>query len=533
MGRTIMHNLSELLGWLDGAAYRTTRIVRLPGSNIETFRADPQILTRELRRLEERFQTLARRADPLIATDPYVDADDPALTWLINETFFPRFSWTLAVTAGGTERTAELARDCYIALGKWWACWFVLQSVTRDHSLPATASYAEQLHRISSQQIRYLWASQEICLETAILIESDSDLASRLPEVTYGAVTEVFDSIQSYAECGRFASSSGARQLMKALSVAAGSRRGRPLEEVLHSREMYARPWVADPRGAVWPTSGYAAMSMENPLLDLVDDRTVNLRRKAPIKGDLFERVAEQCVARALNSRPTSDQRPLKVHISASNEGELDLVLGHPVQVIGECKARRPPSGVAAIDSAFVSDVEYGIEQLELRLTALRNGAQVVDSARTHFAVDPSVKGIVVTMHPYAGSNLDPFVRGDVGPAGKIVSHVPLVADLHTWIIVLRALGSVGEFQRYLDFRRRLERFAFAALDETDLLILYLNPNRERIVTNMAVKTATYSKAIPSIGGCAVDIRNALLEDAPSSPHVWRERLYAQASFLG
>lgn len=452
----------------------------------------------------------------------------PATTkirWLMDNSLMSRFAWVIAATATGEDRNNYLLALAVTNLGRWWAGRWLgnLLSARSDHSaIDVSAGGYEEIHRIGSTQVRYLWATEKICASLASYVASDTAAASRVPELTTKSVAGLCDALRSYHKiAGRNGDpeayrqftrslSAEARPLALALSLRPGCMAQRSLRDLMASRDIYEKPWIEFPE-IIFPVGlDVAAYDLDKSLLGLIDARGVK-------KGEVFEAVAEECVGEALRLRP-SGRRPYRVRVDANDEGELDGALGNPVEVVLETKARITSTEPNAIAKNFIGDCSEAVVQLRRRLDALTNGSPLVDADGGSRSVMQEVAGLVVVSHAYGSAMLNPEIL-DLLPSTPATRYPVLINDLHGWLLVLHALGSAREWRRYLEFRRNVAERRVAAMDELDLLLLFLSG-------------LLYEEPVPPegflLGGVSVAPDHTLNHPKPESAKAWRMALREQ-----
>lgn len=524
----IDNTLSLTHGLLTGEAYRTTRVQM--SREGESVHYSERALSKRLRQIEAEFDVAMARLSPESASLELLDLENPKIKFLASKGALARLPWVVATRATGNVRAQPSeALEVYLRLGEWWAINILLDyRPTDENTLDEQVLSHEFLDRTSAQTVRYAWATREVALALAAAVCESSKAAELLPELTVRGVEDLLDALLIMIPGGRLTLSEDAHALAEAVAIAAGGNRSRSLNVLMTTKEIQNTPWVRFSETELLPVApGVACLWLDRSLFALVDRRLRPLKNSKLTKGEFFEVVSERCLAVALGISPTSTQRGMRVRVSSANEGELDISLGEPVAVIGECKAKVVAS-MNATGRAFEQEVVEAVEQVRMRLaSAVKDRARLTDLNGRCYQADPDVCGVVVVMHAYGGSLTSPEML-NLLPSEPVTKFPVVVADLHSWLLIAHALGSVSSLRDYLTFRGDMISRRITALEEFDLLVLYLSPNRNAIFRRMMLLGRDPNNFV-MLSGTKVKLHNALQRAKPKSARLWCRALYADA----
>ena len=207
-----------LLALLSANAFRETQFKTT--SNGPKVRSSRRILEGDLARLDKEFAQIIATVSPRIALPEFRDDGDEVLNQLMDIGLLSRLSWILAVSATGQEEPdVARASQCYKILGGWWATKQLLNMSTDvSDNLDASTAVGEWLHRTTNQEIRYRWAAELICKEIATQVSTHPEASAFVPELTFGAVDQLFEATAAYISTGSLSMSDDAFKLATALS---------------------------------------------------------------------------------------------------------------------------------------------------------------------------------------------------------------------------------------------------------------------------------------------------------------------------
>lgn len=488
-------------------------------------RSNRRVLEEDLARFDGEFARITATVSPQISLPEFRDDGDDVLNQLKDIGLLSRLSWILAVTATGQEEpNVARASECYKILGAWWATKQLLNLLTDvNDDLDASTAAQEWLHRTTNQEIRYRWAAELICEEIAKHISTHSIASTRIRELTPNAVNELFAATVNYISTGTLSMADDALGLATALSAPAGSHASRGIAELLVTPDMLNTPWVSFPDLGLLPMSPYHAVFMMELSLVALIDRRIGNSVKGAAKGDVYERAAQTSLERATRLPPPTNNLPIFARIDAGNPGEIDLSLGSPVQLIGECKSKYSANHKNAAAN-FNGEVGEAVEQVRKRLAAATKTGQAVDTTHATVSIAHDLVGIVVVMHSYGGSLLSPRMLNLLSALSPAEPPIA-VATLHSWVLLLTALPGLADVRGYLSFRMEVVALNVTVMDELDLFLAYLNDGGRKFL-RFARNIGRRSEAAIAMAPYAANSQKALRRAAPMDPKAWAGDLY-------
>ena len=508
-------------------------------------RPAPQPFQEVARQAAARCDKLLKILAPEAAISAWFHAKSSAVQALSELTIIERFLWVLAACATGDSRDPQVLDRFFLQAGRWWSGMCASEAFSElDESVPfavAGTPGREFLMRSNSQAVRYHWISGMICTEIGRQIENDDTFSAALPDFTIANVERCFAVARGYGRdpyghsLDVVPTATPGMELARHVAIGAGGLAGQGFETVASSAEKESRPWVEFADGFVPIGLGTIMRSMERPLISAVD-RLLNesgLARTHKLnKGELYERVAQACITLSFRPAPTSAlARPYSIRITADDDGrDIDLaIIDHSVEIIGETKAMEIPASIKSAASAFDTQLKKIVQQLEIRLEALRRGEPLIDGAGTRHKGSNNTIAIGVVLHLYSASLCNPGML-ELLPKSVVDERIA-IADLHSWIAILSMMQTFGELREYLRYRSRLLSLGVTAIEECDFAVAFLNPDRERLIEDYRLLREAHDsdRAMMLLNGVSISAEISHDTPRPTNPRVWRQQFYAAA----
>lgn len=482
-------------------------------------------------------QQLLAELSPEAAVAAWWRVKSPIIAAVSKQTLLNRFLWILAVGASGDSHDPSLLNRYFAAAGCWWVASSVGDALAHaedgEPSVFQAASGRDFLHGTSSQTVRYGWINRMICAEIGRQIEADNTFRTALPDFTVDNIVRCLDISTEYGRATDGSSlvvtptgDPGARFVGDHLAVAAGSRRDTRFPELAQSTEMNSHPWVSFSDGVAPIAQQTIQLATDRALLAAIDHALLRLRntgRHKLDKGELYERVAQQCVRESLHwATDPPAPRPVTIRTDKQKTDVDCLVTSEYIQIIGEVKGKVAHRQSA--DRTFTDQVTEIAHQLTVRLHALDRGAEVVDAEGGVYRSGPDTIGIGIVLHDYSGSLSDARMLALLPPSAR--SGRIAVADLHSWILVLNTMESFQDLREYLRFRHRLHNLGVIAIDEADIAVAFCNPHRGENVIRHFRRSAQRNRQFPKVfwlEGMAVTGADPYTIVRPDTPAEWRQ----------
>lgn len=508
-------------------------------------RPDPQRYLDLADKAAQQCDRLLSILSPTAAISAWMTAPPKVLDILHEYGMLVRFRWTLGVSASGDSHDPAVLALYLRRAGRWWAATLLADRYqTYDDSVSfsvASTSVREFLNRTSAQVIRYHWASRMIAMEIGRQIESDNEFATLLPDFTSKNIERCFESATRYASllyAPAIAIDAPGMELARHMAIGAGTLCGQKFVTTATSIQMESRPWVIYADGLVPIATSNVLLSLDRTLLAAVDEQLRRAGRTVPAKvtkGELFERVAQQCVSRCLTTISSQEvRRPYEVKVGGRKR-DVDLaIINGTVQIIGETKAMEIPSGIGSAAASFQTQIGQIYDQIKVRLDALDQGTPVIDGAGDTYQTDADIIGLGVVLHPYSASLADPEMLKVLDLTGED-SRIA-VAELHSWVLVLSAIGSIDDLRDYLRFRAFASRTRVRFSEECDCALVYFSSERDRLIAEFQ---AGHDASEPHEGyhgfmiGQCISIEAAIDTTRPTNWSLWRRQFVAHAESVG
>jgi hypothetical protein len=450
----------------------------------------------------EPFQRLADEASnacdellqivsPKAAVSAWHAAKPSTLSALHDIGVMDRFRWVLGAKASGASADLRYISEYFAQAGRWWAATYLADIFRElDKTAPeATLSIAampgrEFVARTTSTVIRFHWASKMIASEIALQIMADQNFAERLPDFTVVNVERIVAASlgYQYAKAPITPADVKGMRLAAHMSTKAGKLANLPFRLAALSRDMEQKPWVSFEEGLSPCALTQVLFGLERSMFAAVDDQLMAADPKpgfGATKGELYERVAQQCLRWGLGTGRRDIKRPYKIKLtSGQRPDDVDCaVVRTMVEVIAEVKAMEIPGPHTTVANSFNDQISHVYRQLSRRLAALDAGTPLVDANNKQYRGANNLIGLGVVLHPYSNS------LGD-SRALAFLEHPAdtqriAIADLHSWLLILPAMRGLNEVRSYLRYRHQLHEVGALSADECDTALLFFSPARE------------------------------------------------------
>ncbi|WP_280436786.1 hypothetical protein [Nocardia carnea] len=507
---------------------------------------DPKPFYDVAERSERICQQLLKVLSPRAAISAWWSSDSKARRLLSHHTLFNRFLWVLAVGASGSSEDPVVLDRFFAQTGRWWVASRIADSYTaRETEISMAAQMApgrEFLTRTSSHSIRYHWVTRVICTEIGRQIEADEAYGAALPQFTFANIERCMEIALEFGRRGDGTdltvtpwSDPAADFIAENLSHQAGELAGKDFSELAMASGLETRPWISFTDGVAPIALGTIRLGMDRALLHAVDRQLLRHRKtgfRQLDKGELFERVAQECLRQSLGRLAGSKPpRPLTIEIPGERRPDIDVaIVDHRVRIIGEVKAMEAPAEISSVDRAFSQQVSKVAKQLTKRLSALDNGMPVTDGAGATFPGHRRTIALGIVLHHYSGSLTYPEMLNLLPNA--VVDPRIAIADLHAWIIVLNTMGSFKEIAEYLEFRYELLNLGVVSVEECDMAVAFHNPHRGKDVIRLFRKALERNSELSKafyLQGMYVSAHAAVEHPQPTDPAQWKREFYDEA----
>lgn len=486
---------------------------------------------------------LLRQLSPRAALTPcWIQLPDELRAAVDNYGAMNRFRWVLAATATGESTDIDLLKNYVRRCARWWAAQVMIdrhKPLEPDLSLAITgAPGREFMARTSSQVIRFHWAAEMIALEIGRQIQADPQFSDHLTDFTEDNVRGCIESALYYTNMldgPPLTPYAPGMSLAEHMAVQAGGVK-LSFTQAATSMTLETHPWVKYP-------DGYAPIALLNVLIAM--DRSLlaaaefalfkanqagaNVDTGKINKGELFERVAQQCISRSLAFGGRTLPRACTIKIRDSNDDvDVNIANTDTVQIIGEVKAMEASPNTGAIASNFEQQIGSVHRQLTDRLHAMDIGTPLIDGTKTHHHGDHNTIGLGIVLHPYGASLGDPAMMDILESEHR---HWRIAtAELHSWILVLTAFESIEELRNYLHFRHEMIQIGVRFSEECDAALAFLEGHSNRLLRlfRMGKDRCPPDRPYkPVLNGTQVDTAVALNMPTPTSWRQWRQRFSA------
>lgn len=496
----------------------------------------------------EKCGRLLKILSPEVAISTWWESQSKYAAALGHHTLLNRFLWVLAVGASGASEDSAVIDQYFLHSGRWWiASNFADTFSSHDEELSVGLQQTpgrEFLSRTSSQNIRFAWVNRMICTEIGRQIEADPAFAEILPDFTVENVTRSLDIADRFGMrnvdggSGLYptpVTDSATRFIADNLAVQAGSRSHAKFEKLAVSPDINGSPWIEFPSGVAPIALGTVRLEQDRAMLKAIDDRFLRHRNHNAhdlSKGELYERVSQECVRHSLPwLRTREPNRPAVIKLAGKKDPDIDCMISdRRIRIIGEVKAMEVSDAITTSSSNFEKHVTKIATQLQVRLDALDAGTPVTDADGREFIGGKDTVGIGIVLHNYCGSLTFPDMLQHID--AEVMSDRTAVAELHSWVIVLSAMASVRELRDYLRYRHRLHRLGVVATDECDITVGFLNPHHGENVIRFFKARAAGSPEVKKLfylNGFAVSGDVASEQPRPATPAEWKHILYEAA----
>lgn len=453
-----------------------------------------------------------------------------------------RFRWVLATSATGDLQDIDLLQNFLRRAGRWWGATAMIHRYTdRDPNVSlaiATAPERELMQRTSSQVIRFHWAAEMIAVEICRQVQADPEFATHLTDFTEANIRSCINSAGYYLsmlDAPPIAHHAPGMGLAKHMSIRAGESRMTFLQAV-SSTKLEACPWVEFDQGFVPMATTNVLMAMDRSLLTAVEIALwkANVRKEKVDKGELFERVAQQCISQSLAFGGHTLPRECKIRI-ASDKPDVDVNIanGDVIQIIGEVKAMESSDNLRNADKNFHEQIGKVHEQLTERLNALTDGVPLIDATGAKHYGNADTIGLGIVLHPYGTTLGDPEMMEVVERPHR---HWRVAtAELHSWILILSAIETMDELRSYMRFRHDLVELGGYFTEECDAALAFLEGQSERLLREFRAGQAACPPGLtfkPMINGIYADQGLSLNAPRPTDWRQWRY-LFSAATFSG
>lgn len=513
-----------------------------------------EFLTFEPRVDVPRFEALAaqtaklcdemlRQLSPRAALTPsWIQLPDELRAAVDNYGAMNRFRWVLAATATGTSTDVDLLKNYVRRCARWWAAIVMIhrhRPLDPDLSVAITgAPGREFMTRTTSQVIRFHWAAEMIALELGRQIQADPQFGDHLTDFTEDNVRGCIESALYYTNMldgPPLPPYAPGMPLADHMAVEHGSVK-LSFTQAATSKTLETHPWVKYDDGYAPIALLNVLMAMDRSLLAAADFALFKAKQAgAKIntgkinKGELFERVAQQCISRSLAFGGRTLPRECTIKIDLSND-DVDVNIANTdiVQIIGEVKAMEPSPKTGDIAENFALQIGDVHRQLTKRLHAMDNGTPLIDGTDTRHHGDHNTVGLGIVLHPYGVSLGDPAMLDILEPQHR---HWRIaVAELHSWILVLAAFESIEELRDYLRFRHDMIEIGCHFSEECDPALAFLEGQGDRLLHQFRAgkdRCPPDRPYKPVLNGIQVDTAVAMNMPTPTSWRQWRHMFSA------
>lgn len=464
----------------------------------------------------------------------------PATLSVLNDAgVMDRFRWVLGAKASGDSADLVHLTEYFEYAARWWAASFLADCFRHpidddtDLALSVDAMPGRQfLSRTTSMTIRYQWASEMITTEIARQIRADPDFAELLPDFTVTNVDRIIDAAHRYGEGDRPITPLDDKGMALAtlMAIEAKDLAAVPFEKAVLDRRFEVQPWVRFEDGLSPCAVLQVLFSMERSMINAADNKLFGNGKEKVDKGELFERVAQQCISQTLNAGRRNIKRPYNIKLDPRDKEATDIdiaIIESTVQVVGEAKAMEVSDGLNVASNNFEKQIGQVYDQLTKRIAALDSGMPLIDGQQSPYRGAENVIGIGVVLHPYSSSLGDPRMLARV--TGSADTARIAVADLHSWVLILSAMHGVNELRHYLTYRDQIRQLEALTLEECDFALGFFSPHRDealarnqQLYQNRDVENYRGGAGLPS----AVSVQTGLERKKPKDPAKWRRTFF-------
>lgn len=453
----------------------------------------------------------------------------PGGKYLGSHSGFNRYIWMLAVAGKGTSLEEEDLASFFNDCGLWLASAVLIDRLDDvDADLAGGIRYnprRERLRRIMASSINFRWASELICTEFAAEVEENSQKYMEISFVTVSSVKRLFRWVNKYtkyldkqAEGGNQSGfpvyDAGVEKLLMEMALTQGAYADRSFKELITTLDLEAYPFtVID--GTIHATAPReATYSVESALFYMARRLLQDQNR-----SDLFERVVQRALLKVVPPTIEIPHGDITCPIlGTGNKGQIDFVVrgGEGRVVVGECKAMAATSGTVGVIRAFYDQIGYAVNQLDLRMTNVRSGAEIRVGSELISVPENLLTGLIVPLHSYGTAVWDKDCLDEIAARDRTVAIIPL----HALMLTIRAMPSMEELQSYFEFRYWLIDHQVQVFDEIDILAAYIFASGQ--LPDLTDEEVAMG---PRIRSYSTVLEARLEDDMPSTAHAWRRRL--------
>lgn len=486
---------------------------------------------------------LLHRLSPKAALTPsWIRLPDELLAAVDNYGAMNRFRWVLAATATGDSTDSELLKNYVRRCALWWGATVMIdrhKPLEPDLSLAITgAPGREFLTRTTSQVIRFRWAAEMIALEIGRQIQADPQFGNHLTDFTENNVRDCIESALYYTNMldgPPLPPYAPGMNLADHMAVKAGEVK-LSFTQAATSMTLETHPWIKYDDGYAPIALTNVLMAMDRSLLAAANLGLIQAKKNgAKIntgkinKGELFERVAQQCISRSLAFGGRTLPRECSIKIGNSKDDiDVNIANTNLVQIIGEVKSMEASPKTRDIANNFSGQIGDVHRQLTKRLHAMDNGTALLDGTDTLHHGDHNTIGLGIVLHPYGVSLGDPAMMDILEPEHR---HWRIAtAELHSWILVLTAFETLEELHQYLHFRHDMIELGVRFSEECDPALAFLEGQADRLMhlfstgKDLCPPDRPYK---PILNGTQVDTDVAMNAPAPTNWRQWRNMFSA------
>lgn len=484
--------------------------------------------------------SLLKQLSPNAALNPvWTQLPDELLAVVDNYGAMNRFRWVLAATATGHSTDMEVLESYIQRVGCYWGA---ITMVERGRNPQSEAQISidgapnrEFMHRTSSQVIRFHWAAEMIALEICRQIQADPQFATHLADFTEENARACLQAAFYYAGVPGsplVPPEAPGMALAKRVSVEAGKVK-LPFAQATVSTRLEACPWVLYPNGLAPMATTSALMAMDRSLLAAVDKHLhiAGVRSNKITKGELFERVSQQCISQSLAFGGHTYPRDCSVRIGGDKQ-DVDVNIADPdtdtVPIIGEVKAMESSDPIGNTAPNFADQLGVIHKQLTKRLNAFTAGIPLIDGTGAAHQGTADTLGLGIVLHPYGVSLGDPVMLNVLNSEHR--QWRIATSELHSWMLILSAMSDINDLSSYLRFRHELIEIGVLFNEECDSALAYFEGAADRL---LHLYRAGKERCPPSrqykpiLNGVQVDFRIALCIPRPTGWEQWRYILCA------
>ncbi len=437
-----------------------------------------------------------------------------------------RFLWTLLAGACGQDESPELIAQYSAKAFDWLQVWMAANRCSIPepgipvvvHSLPT----AEALRRILPTDTRFPWITKIVIDAAAAAVKEKSGIDVIGPKAAGQLIREVR---RTAPKAGVTVDPRGyvfegeAQALLENIACDTSAFAARGFRRLMTDREAEIWPAVRTESGTFPIAIRTIAGSIEVALFEF-------FARRGHDKGKLFERTVQLVLqeislkgATVYNHdsymRPSSGQNPM--------ETDLVVDLGSNVgTIIGEVKCYQPSRNSDA--SALGKPIADAANQASLRASYFAGHVSIVEHGGSLLSASgrPPATPVVITSQSGGQSVWSAAALSAIGAPDAVI------LPIHHLALVVSLARDTADLSKYLAFRKSALNHGIQALDEHELLLMYLNSGVERLeqLTKMGLSHSRGSVALTSH---VIPFRPAFLKERPRQAEAWRRWFYAKS----